>query len=101
VLRLYQGALGRSASANKIDYWLGQLVTGATRQQIANSFVFSEEAAGVAIDSYYGAFLQRPSEQSGRAFWVNKISTQQASYSSVAKSLLASDEFFANAAAGP
>lgn len=36
-----------------------------------------------------------------RAFWVNEISTQQASYASVAKSLLASDEFFANGAVTP
>ena len=98
VERLYQGALGRGASAGEINYWLGQLSSGETRQQITNSFVFSPEAAGVAIDSYYGAYLQRKSDPGGRAFWVNEISSQEATYASVAKSLLASDEFFANAA---
>ena len=97
VQRLYQGALGRSASDGEINFWLGQLGGGATRQQLASSFVFSTEAAGVAMDSYYGAYLQRRPDPQGRAFWVNEISTQTGSYSTVAKDLLASDEFFANA----
>ncbi len=98
VKRLYQGSLGRGASTGEINYWLGQLSSGETRQQVTNSFVFSPEAAGVAIDSYYGAYLQRKSDPGGRTFWVNEISSQEATYASVAKSLLASDEFFANAA---
>jgi hypothetical protein len=96
--RLYQGALGRTAATSEINYWLGQLANGVTRQQVANSFVFSPEAAGVAIDSYYGAYLQRQADPGGRAYWVNEISTQEATYASVAKALLASDEFFADAA---
>ena len=65
---------------------------------MANGFVFSPEAAGVAIDSYYGAYLQRQADPGGRAFWVNQISQQLTSYASVAKSILASDEFFTDAA---
>ena len=98
VTRLYQGALGRTASTDEINFWLGQLANGETRQQVTDGFVFSPEAAGVAIDSYYGAYLQRQSDPGGRAFWVNRISQQLASYASVAKSILASDEFFTNAA---
>jgi hypothetical protein len=97
IQRLYQGALGRSAADAEISFWVGQLGSGATRQQVTDSFIFSTEAAGVAMDSYYGAYLERRPDPPGRAFWVNKISTQQGSYSTVAKALLASDEFFANA----
>jgi hypothetical protein len=98
VTRLYQGALGRGASTGEIDFWLGQLANGETRQQVTDGFVFSPEAAGVALDSYYGAYLERLADPQGRTFWVNQISQRLASYASVAKSLLASDEFFANAA---
>jgi hypothetical protein len=99
VQRLYQGALGRGASASEISYWVGQLTQGTTRQQVANSFVFSSEAAGVAVDSFYEAYLQRSSDPDGRAYWVGQISDRQASYASLAITLLESDEFFKNAAA--
>jgi hypothetical protein len=98
VTRLYQGALGRGASTGEIDFWLGQLADGETRQQVTDGFVFSTEAAGVALDSYYGDYLERLADPGSRAYWVNQISQRLASYASVAKSLLASDEYFANAA---
>ncbi len=99
VQRLYQGALGRGASASEVSYWVGQLTQGETRQQVANSFVFSSEAAGVAVDSFYEAYLQRTSDPTGRAYWIGQISDRQASYASLAITLLESDEFFKNAAA--
>jgi hypothetical protein len=99
VQRLYQGALGRGASASEISYWVGQLTQGTTRRQAANSFVFSSEAAGVAVDSFYEAYLQRSSDPDGRAYWIGQISDRQASYASLAIALLESDEFFKNAAA--
>jgi hypothetical protein len=99
VQRLYQGALGRGATTNEVNYWVGQLLQGQTRQQIANSFVFSSEAAGVAVDSFYAAYFQRSSDPGGRAYWVGQISGRKSSYASLAMSLLESDEFFKNAAA--
>jgi hypothetical protein len=98
VQRLYQGALGRSASDGEVNYWVGQLTQGATRQQVANSFVFSTEAAGVAVDSFYQAYLERYSDAPGRAYWVGQISGRSTSYASLAIALLESDEFFKNAA---
>ncbi len=99
VQRLYQGALGRGASDSEVSYWVGQIAQGSTRQQIANSFVYSSEAAGLAVDSFYEAYLLRNSDAAGRAFWVGKISGRSASYASLAITLLESDEFFKNAAA--
>ncbi len=99
VQRLYQGALGRGASAADVSYWVGQLAQGTTRQQVANSFVFSGEAAGVAVDSFYEAYFQRTSDAGGRAYWIGQISNRQASYANLAITLLESDEFFKNAAA--
>ena len=97
VQRLYQGALGRGASTSEVNFWTGQLAQGQTRQQIANSFIYSSEAAGVAVDSFYDAYFQRTSDQAGRAFWVSQISDQTITYASLAISLLESDEFFKNA----
>jgi hypothetical protein len=96
--RLYLGALSRNASQDEINYWVGQLQGGTTRQQITDAFVFSQEAAGVALDSYYGAYLNRSVDAQGRDFWAGRISSRQTSYASAAQALLASDEFFANAA---
>lgn len=97
VQRLYQGALGRAASPSEVSYRVGQLTQGTTRQQVASAFIFSSEAAGVAVDSVYQAYLQRPSEPDGRAYWVGQISNRKTSYASLAISLLESDEFFQNA----
>ena len=98
IQRLYLGALSRPASSSDLTYWVGQLQSGVTRQQVAADFVFSGEAAGLAVDSDYGAYLQRAADATGRANWVAGITSQTATYASVAISLLASDEFFANAA---
>jgi hypothetical protein len=98
VQRLYQGALGRAASQDEINYWTGQLSGGVSRQQVANDFVFSPEAAGVAVDSFYEAYLQRPVDPDGRAYWVGQISSRQSTYATLPQAILASDEFFANAA---
>jgi thermitase len=98
IQRLYQGALGRGASTSEVNSWVGQLTQGTTRQQVANSFVFSSEAAGVAVDSFYEAYFQRLSDPTGRAYWVGQISDRKATYASLAISLLESDEFFKNAA---
>ncbi len=97
IQRLYEGALSRAAGTSDISYWTGQLQNGVTRQQVAEDLVFSAEAAGVAVDSDYGAYLGRAADATGRANWVAEISSQKATYASVAISLLASDEFFANA----
>ena len=97
VQRLYQGALGRLASPSEVSYWVGQLTQGATRQQLASSFVFSSEAAGVAVDNVYQAYLKRPSDPDGRAYWVGQISSRKITYASLALAILESDEFFRNA----
>lgn len=89
--------MSRAAASSDVTYWNQQLQNGVTRQQVAQDLVFSAEAAGVAVDSDYGAYLGRASDATGRANWVAEISSQKATYASVAISLLASDEFFANA----
>ncbi|HEV8060078.1 MAG TPA: DUF4214 domain-containing protein [Gemmataceae bacterium] len=96
---LYAGALGRSPDAAGFTYWLGQLSSNQlTRTQVEQDFVLGTEAAGAAVDSFYIDYLQRVPDAQGRANLVNSITSGSATYASVAELVLASDEFFANAA---
>ena len=96
---LYAGALGRSPDAAGFTYWLGQLSSyQLTRTQVEQDFVLGTEAAGAAVDSFYIDYLQRVPDAQGRANLVNSITSGSAAYASVAELVLASDEFFANAA---
>ncbi len=97
VQRLYSGALGRDAGNSEISYWTGQLQQGATREQVSNAFIFSPEAAGIAVDSFFAAYLGRLPEASARAFLGQEVSSKQATFASIALTVLSSDEFFANA----
>ena len=99
VTNLYEGALGRTPEATGFAYWTGQLNSNVlTRTEIERDFVLGSEAAGAAVDSFYIDYLQRVSDAPGRAFFVQQISSGNTSYASVAEMLLASDEFFTNAA---
>ncbi len=99
VSNLYEGALGRAPEPSGFAYWTGQLNSGqASRTQIEQSFVLGSEAAGAAVDSFYIDYLQRVPDAGGRAFYVQAISSGGTTYASVAQLLLASDEFFTNAA---
>ena len=96
---LYAGSLGRGPDPAGFAYWSGQLSDGQmTRSQIENAFVRGPEAAGAAVDSFYIDYLQRVPDAQGRANLVNSITSGGSTYAWVAEAVLASDEFFANAA---
>ena len=96
---LYEGALGRSPDPAGFAYWLGQMNSNQMmRTQEEKAFVLGTEAAGAAVDSFYIDYLQRVPDAPGRANLVNSITSGSATYASVAELVLASDEFFANAA---
>ncbi len=96
---LYKGALGRSPDPVGFPFWLTKLNSNQlTRTQVEQDFVFGVEAAGAAVDSFYIDFLGRVPDPPGRASWVKEITSKTVTYASVAEGILASDEFFANAA---
>ena len=43
VILLYKNLLGRDASSIDLNYWLGQLRIGKTRNQVAQNFIYSPE----------------------------------------------------------
>src|SRR5262249_4711078 len=100
VRRLYQGALGRVPSDTEVAFYVNVLQTHqATRDDLVKNFLHSPEAAGVAIDRIYEAYLRRAWDPAGRSLYVRLIGDGTLTYAGVAKSALAAPEFFDNAVA--
>ncbi len=76
---LYQVVLGRSPDDSGRDYWLGRLRAGMTVAEMSAYFFGGEEyytktgGRGGFVDALYRALLHRASDESGRAYWVDKI----------------------------
>jgi hypothetical protein len=70
---VYQNALGRNADADGKINWLNRLSQGATRQQVADLILRSEEATDVLVGKLYQQFLHRPADDAGLQGWVTDI----------------------------
>lgn len=82
--KLYQDTLGRHGDPSGTAYWIGQLRTGRrTVAAAAAEFYASPEyfngigggTVGSWIDDLYVKILQRPSDASGRAYWINQVAS--------------------------
>jgi hypothetical protein len=92
VSALYATLLGRTAEIGGLEFWIGLLHGGATRQQIAQGIWDSPEHRGREVDQFYAAYLHRAADASGRAFWVSALLSGQ-SETDVAVGFLTSDEY--------
>ncbi|MBD8599180.1 DUF4214 domain-containing protein [Pseudomonas sp. CFBP 8772] len=77
---LYSTALGRAADAADTSYWVGTLIGGSTRADVATSIYSSAEASHHAnaefIDSLYNNALGRanvPDTDAGKAAWIAAV----------------------------
>lgn len=77
---LYNDILGRNPDPGGRAFWISQLQAGVPAPQVVASFFASEEyfqsVGGTNpqfIDALYAAVLRRPSDPSGRAFWVDAL----------------------------
>ncbi|MEN4752791.1 DUF4214 domain-containing protein [Pseudomonas sp. Ps21-P2] len=77
---LYSTALGRAADAADTSYWVGTLIGGSTRADVATSIYSSAEASHHAnaefIDSLYSNALGRdnvPDTDAGKAAWIAAV----------------------------
>jgi Ca2+-binding RTX toxin-like protein len=77
---LYTNALGRGAVAEDTSYWVGALIGGSSRADVAASIYSSTEAAHHAnaelIDSLYTNALGRdnvPDTDAGKAAWIAAV----------------------------
>lgn len=95
VSNLYVDILGRAAGATsdaEINYWVGQLASGATRPQIANDFLTSAEYFTQLVNGYFEQFLQRAADPVALAYFVGELEAGVTSYT-VEAQILNSDEF--------
>ncbi|MCH5549837.1 DUF4214 domain-containing protein [Pseudomonas syringae pv. syringae] len=70
---LYTSALGRAADQGGLDSWVSQLFNGASRAEVAQGIVGSQEAAAKAdsdfIDGLYQNAIGRAADAGGKAAW--------------------------------
>ncbi|MEX2560843.1 MAG: DUF4214 domain-containing protein, partial [Pirellulales bacterium] len=103
VAGLYNDLLGRAPDAAGLLFWESQMSAGASRGQVAASFVNSDEFHGLLVDDpndrfgafegWYQDYLNRNADAGGRAFWVSVLRAG-ARWQQVQAALLASDEYF-------
>jgi hypothetical protein len=95
VAGLYQDVLERAPDANGQAYWLALLQGGATRQQVIDGVLSSQEALNRDINGYYAAYLLRAPEALGRQFYLDQLfAGGPGQTEAVAAQILASQEFF-------
>jgi hypothetical protein len=111
---LYQSLLGRQFDPSGEAFWLSKLGddnTGnpiqtplLTRAQVINDFLYSTEGLDRLVEGYYEVYLQREATNQelnagAGLFNSNYYYYQLPPFKAVGQGLLASDEFFNNAAA--
>jgi hypothetical protein len=72
---LYHDVLGRTQppSNAELSYWVGRLLGGMSRADVATYFVASTEAHGHIVDTDYQLMLGRLPDPAGRAFWTQRL----------------------------
>ena len=86
VQRLYQKVLGRSADTGGLNDHAGYLLSGGSAASLAWTFFSSPEYANRnlnnsdKVESVYQAMLDRASDPSGKANWVNKLDQGESLY---------------------
>lgn len=82
VNRLYVKILGRNGDVSGLNHWCNLLLTGTrTPQQVAYSFVFSQESLNRDlsnsdyVEMLYNACLGRSSDASGKAHWIARLNS--------------------------
>jgi hypothetical protein len=79
-------------------HWIAQ--NGSSHAALADGFLGSLEADRNLVDQYYAVYLARAGEPDGVGAWTEALQSGRLSRAKVAQAFLASDEFFARAAAG-
>ncbi len=99
VERLYVKALGRESEAEGKQYWIDRIASGTeTAEDAAKRFFFSPEFKNFHtsndeyIERLYLTFMDRSSEASGKAYWLNEMNGGM-TRETVLSRFAASDEF--------
>jgi alpha-tubulin suppressor-like RCC1 family protein len=94
IRQLYRDTLGREGDDNGISFWIQQMVSGAARPSVAQSFIFSTESEQVdrPIARLFFATFRRIPDPVGLRFWSEQL-RRGTSINTVAESFARSPEF--------
>jgi uncharacterized repeat protein (TIGR01451 family) len=92
---VYEDVLDRPLDAAGQAYWLGQLQDGATREEVIDGILSSQEALTKVLQSDYLTYLGRALDPTGQQYYLSQLQAGGPSLEDdVAVQILASQEFF-------
>lgn len=92
---LYSDVDLRAADSSGATYWEDQLNNATmTRPQVANDFVYGQEANTRLVDSFYADFLHRAPDSTALSKLLSALDSGAQMADQVAVDLLSSDEFY-------
>src|SRR5262249_43487081 len=92
VSALFMDVLGRPADVAGVNYWVGLLQAGRSREHVVKGIWESPEHRGVQVDAIYRALLHRPADDQGRAYWGGLLLAGKTE-EQISAGILASDEY--------
>lgn len=95
VIGLYQEVLRRPPDTAGRETWVRALESGVPRAQVPANFLNSAEMYRRLLDEYYTRFLGRGIEPAGASAWLDMLQSGRATPTTVAVSILASQEYLA------
>lgn len=91
----YNDVLGRAPESEAvIQFWVGKILAGMSRADMANAFNSSEEYRYNKVVQAYNNALKRAPEQAGADFWMNRMRNGLISPEDLYSTFLYSDEMF-------
>ncbi len=93
---LFQNLLYRAPTPQELTNWSNIMLSGTSRANVVNAFLFSNEYLGQTVQGFYATYLGRLAGQSGLTFWVS--SAKKAGTQAVAAiGILSSEEAYQKA----
>lgn len=103
---LYLAFFDRNPDAGGFDYWLSQLNSGMSRQDVLDGFIYAQEfynlcfSFGISpnlvasfVERFYLQCLDRPPDLPGLSYWVNSLFDGSLTGADVANGFVFSPEF--------
>jgi hypothetical protein len=103
VQALYRDVLSRDAEPDGTQFWMNVLAANGA-VAAAQGIMASDESLHRIADGFYAVFLHRPGEETGQAFWLERLRGGQDAIETTAMGFLAgnsgNDEYFSAASSG-
>lgn len=89
----YQQELGRAPEKGGLDYWLNQLGSGMSQQDVENQILNSPEERNKSyVDELYNSVFGRQPDQSGEQYWRGQLDASKMTPGQVAAGFMNSPE---------